>query len=140
MKAYSETLQGRINAMSRTQNVLTSAPGASVNLYALLQEELQAQNGEIGGQVTLEGPTVALSGKPAETLTLALHELATNAAKYGGLSSPRGSVTVSWTIDDAKEKDPGQLVIRWSETGVKVIPPKKRGSAPSWWKISFLTN
>lgn len=127
VQAYSETLQGRINAMSRTQNVLTSAPEASVDLYALLQEELRAQSGEIGGQVTLEGPTVALSGKPAETLTLALHELATNAAKYGGLSSRRGSVAVRWTIDDASEDDAGRLVIRWSETGVKIIPPKKRG-------------
>ncbi len=128
VKVYSEMLEGRINAMSRTQTVLTSAPDATIDLHKLLQDELEAQGGEIGGQVSLAGPRVSLSGKAADALTLAIHELATNAVKYGGLSVPDGRIEVSW--EPRRNKDDGatrHLGLTWKETGIAISPPHRRG-------------
>lgn len=128
VQTYSKTLLGRINAMARTQNVLTSEPEATIDLRTLLCDELRAQGGEIGKQVTLGGPAVALAGKAAETLTLALHELATNAAKYGGLSAPAGQIEIRWRVEaDQAGASDAQLALRWEETGIRISPPTRRG-------------
>lgn len=87
---YARHLEGRINAMARAQNVLTSAPGARVKLHTLIVDELQAQGADMDRQVEVSGPAVTLSGKAAEMLSLAIHELATNAAKYGALAVEGG--------------------------------------------------
>jgi two-component sensor histidine kinase len=69
--------------------------------------------------VTLDGPEVQLSGKLAESISLAMHELVTNALKYGALSAPKGHVHVSWTVS---ERDGHSfLALKWRETGVDVI-------------------
>ncbi len=118
---YERELDGRISAMARTHNVLTSAPGARLGLSELFRNELTADGGETAGDISIAGPPVTLSGKAAETLSLAIHELATNAAKYGALASSAGRVDVSWRIDR------GRLLISWIETGVAVEPPRRRG-------------
>nr|WP_276616178.1 CheR family methyltransferase [Rhodobacter sp. SGA-6-6] len=122
---YERELGGRITAMARTQNILTSAPGARLDLAELFTNELIAQGARIPGNVSVAGPHVTLSGKAAESLSLAIHELATNAAKYGALSSDQGRLTVSWQVADP-ETSP-RLVISWVEEGVEVPPPKRRG-------------
>ena len=85
----------RIEAMARTQALLTRAPGRGVDLEQILREELYAQ-GTGEARFTLEGPTVTLAPHVAEVLTLALYELATNAVKYGALGERAGSIRVSW--------------------------------------------
>jgi diguanylate cyclase len=75
--------------------------------------------------VRLEGPDVDLSPREALALGMVLHELATNAVKYGGLSTPSGCVRVSWTVVPGR---PAQLVLEWAEAGgPPVTAPARRG-------------
>jgi two-component sensor histidine kinase len=75
--------------------------------------------------VALDGPVVALTPGAAQALSMALHELATNALKYGALSNPRGRVALSWSAD----RPNGQLRLRWAEAGGPPVlaPPARRG-------------
>lgn len=125
VEAYSRMLEGRINAMARTHSMLTSAPEASVDLHSLIKSELQAPGGDRSdNKLSISGPRVMLSGKAAGSLTMAVHELATNAVKYGALSVLNGHVYVSWEIKD--DRDP-RMLLTWRETNVKVSPPSRRG-------------
>jgi two-component system CheB/CheR fusion protein len=112
---YARNLESRIRALARTQNVLTRSPDVSVRLREIVNAELAAK-GANTGQVSLGGPDVALTGEAAETLTLGLHELTTNAFKYGALSTPNGRLAVSWTLGNGADPT---LKILWRETGVK---------------------
>ena len=75
------------------QHLLTRSPGAGVNLEDMIREELLAQAAQ-ESQIDVEGPEVSLSPKAAEVLTLSIHELATNAVKYGALSASEGRISV----------------------------------------------
>jgi two-component sensor histidine kinase len=79
-----------------------------------------------GEQFSLSGPDVRLQPKAAETFSLAIHELATNAVKYGALVNPNGHVTVAWCLED-KAGDQ-RLRIEWTETGVPVLSGAPRRS------------
>ena len=94
----------------------------------LVAESLLAVGAQEGERVEkIAGPKVRLQPKAAETMALALHELATNAVKYGALSVEKGRVKVDWNIEKADGQD--RLVIRWAETGVKLPAdrPQRRG-------------
>jgi two-component system CheB/CheR fusion protein len=79
-----------------------------------------------GEQLRVSGPPVRFQPKAAETFALAVHELATNAIKYGALSRPSGRVDVSWHFVDGG--DPTELVFDWRERGgPSVAPPQRRG-------------
>ena len=93
-EGYVAHLTGRIDAMARTQVLLTRAAGAQVDLEGLIRDELRASLAE-QSQLSLSGPEVELSAKPAENLTMALHELATNAIKYGALGGG-GTLAIEW--------------------------------------------
>jgi two-component system, chemotaxis family, CheB/CheR fusion protein len=110
---YSAHLEGRINALARTQNTLTRAPEARLDLQGLILEELASQGGRPDGQFSVSGPDVQLGGKAAETLSLAIHELATNAVKYGALSVKGGVIDVSWRTESNGDGD--GLRITWEE-------------------------
>jgi two-component sensor histidine kinase len=92
----------------------------------LVAEELLTCAAQEGEQFSLSGPAIHLQPKAAETVGLAIHELATNAVKYGALSSPRGHVTVAWRLEDRNGDQ--RLRIEWTETGVPVIAPAPRRS------------
>lgn len=123
---YVQHLEGRISALARTQVLLTRSVGASVNLEDMIRDELIAQVAH-NEQFSLEGPEVELSPKAAEVLTLAIHELATNATKYGAFSRESGRVNVRWNV----EKRDGQnwLNLQWKETGVPIVEsvPRRQG-------------
>jgi two-component system, chemotaxis family, CheB/CheR fusion protein len=124
---YSAHLEGRINALARTQNTLTRGPEARVDLQGLVLEELAAQGGRSDGQFSVSGPDILLGGKAAETLSLAFHELATNAVKYGALSIKGGTINVSWRT--RRNGDSDDLRITWHETlkAPLTIQPSRRG-------------
>jgi two-component system, chemotaxis family, CheB/CheR fusion protein len=85
-----------------------------------------AYNAREGEQVRISGPALRLQSKAAETLSLAVHELATNAVKYGALSRPIGRVEISWHID--AEVDPPELTFDWRERGgPQVQQPQRKG-------------
>jgi PAS domain S-box-containing protein len=122
---YVEHFEGRINAMARTQALLTRSPGAGVDLQNLLLDELAAQSIR-PGQYSCSGPDVALSAKAAEVLTLAVHELATNAIKYGALGTPDGLIAIRWTREQRADYE--WLCFDWTELRVTLHPGDKRRS------------
>ena len=124
---YAMHLEGRINAFARVQAAVTRDPLGGVSLLDLVAEELIAATAREGENATIEGPNIRLSGREAETFGLAVHELATNAIKFGALSEPAGHVAIRWTIEEAA--DPPLLHFVWKETGVDLNPdePRRRG-------------
>ena len=109
-----DEFSGRLAALSRVQGFLARSEGFAVELGEIVRAELDAHGGS--GRVRIEGPAIELPGEKAQPFALALHELATNAVKYGALSTPSGRLTVAWhTHEDAKER---ALVLDWRETGV----------------------
>ena len=123
---FAAHFEGRLNALARTQVVLTRSADGGVDLESLVREELLAQAPR-PEQVEVEGCEVVLSAKAAEVLALAVHELATNALKYGALSSRGGSVQVRWATQE--EAGDRWLQLRWAETGGRVVSsaPRREG-------------
>jgi CheY-like chemotaxis protein len=107
--------------------LLTRAPNAQVRIGTLARDEVSVQ-AEHEGQYDLEGPDVSLSPKAAEILTLAVHELAANALKYGALSVPDGRVTVRW--DTVEKRGVPWLIFDWSEQGAPQQPQMTNGNSP----------
>jgi len=105
----------RISALARTQGFAMRRPGAGINLEELVDAELIAHAAR-EGKVKTAGPPVRLGLKAAETVALALHELATNAVKFGALSVPEGRITVAWRKETDRE-DPC-VRLEWLEEGV----------------------
>jgi two-component system CheB/CheR fusion protein len=123
---YASHLDGRLNAFARTQAVVTRDPEGGIDLEYLVVEEMLAYNAREGEQLRVSGPPVRFQPKAAETFALAVHELATNAIKYGALSQPKGMVDVSWRLDHAANAT--ELVFDWQERGgPRVEPPKRKG-------------
>lgn len=123
---YVRHLQGRISALARTQVLLTRKAGTGVDLEHLIREELLAQVAS-DDQFALDGPDVRLSPKAAEVLTLAVHELATNATKYGAFSRTEGRLHVRWSLEERAGRD--WLVLDWAESGVPIVDaaPRRQG-------------
>jgi PAS domain S-box-containing protein len=117
---YVEVIEGRIKALSRAHAVLSDARWQGAELRQVVDEELEAYRS--GGAITVTGPKIALDAANAQAMTLALHELATNAAKYGALSSEAGRLDVSW------KNGHDSLILVWQETGGPAAkPPAKTG-------------
>jgi PAS domain S-box-containing protein len=113
----------RIRALAQTHGRLADGDWSGVSLEATFRDELAPYAREDGSNVSISGPPITLTPKGAVTLGMAVHELATNAAKYGALSVKDGLVTIDWRRD-ANQK----LVIRWTESGgPKVTPPSRQG-------------
>lgn len=120
---YAMHLGGRIAAMARTQAQLTRSAGRRVDLEAMLRDELLSVAAQ-EEQYWCEGPRVLLAPKAAEVFALAIHELATNAVKYGVFCSAGGQLEISWRAED---RDGEQwLVFSWEESRVKGVRPFKR--------------
>lgn len=121
-KAYVAAVEGRIGALSRAHGLLSHTRWEGASLGQLVDEELAPYSTSDPHRVSIDGPSVVLQPIAAQTLALALHELATNAAKYGALSSPAGRVCIDW------ELEPTALQIRWSEEGGPAVrSPSYRG-------------
>ena len=121
---FRDRLNGRIAAMARTQALLTRGAGVGVALEHIVNDELIAQDAE-ESRVDVAGPQISLSPKAAEVLTLAIHELATNAAKYGALLQPGGRIGVRWQLERRDERD--WLALEWRESAVDNPPGEDRG-------------
>jgi PAS domain S-box-containing protein len=118
---------GRLSAFARTQSVVTRDPTAGVDLEHIVADELRAHGGQRGTHVRIQGPKLRLKPKPAETLGLAIHELATNAVKYGALSAPRGEIDIRWRL--RSQDGAPYLRFGWVESGLSLNPgePVQRG-------------
>jgi PAS domain S-box-containing protein len=123
--AYAKTLIGRIGTMSRSHDLLSREKWEGARLHDLIRSELDSIAGEDSDAVVIVGEDVKLAARPAQTLALALHELTTNAAKYGALSTPGGRVTITCAVE---RRSRPMLRLDWVESGgPEVSPPKRRG-------------
>jgi PAS domain S-box-containing protein len=102
---------GRLHALARAQDFVTASDESGASLASIVRAEL----GAFGGRTTIEGPEIAANSNFAQMFALVVHELATNASKYGALSRRAGHVTVRWQLENAG----GNPVLRfsWSERG-----------------------
>jgi two-component sensor histidine kinase/DNA-binding response OmpR family regulator len=116
-EAYIAAVEGRITALSRAHVLLSQSRWQGANLSRILDEELAPYRRSEVEKIVTSGPEVFLEPATAQILALALHELATNAAKYGALSSAFGRVKLSW------ELGPSCLLLRWVETGGPTVQP-----------------
>jgi two-component sensor histidine kinase len=121
---FTKRFEDRLQALSRVQNQIASSNATSIELGDLVNNELDAMDLLDKGRVHIKGPRCRLSSKQAETLGLAIHELATNALKYGAMATEGGTLSVTWTCAPN-----GEAWLEWLETGVNNTPPtgKKRG-------------
>ena len=120
VKAYVQSVEGRINALARVHTVLSLSNWQGAEIRRLVDEELAPYSD--GDQIALSGPEVQLQPSTAQTLALALHELVTNSAKYGALSTQAGRLSIGW------ENETGLLRLVWEETGGPLVhEPTSRG-------------
>jgi len=117
---------GRLSALARLQDLVVSGARGGVELRELVVSQL-APFAEPGPRLDVEGPSVRLRPEAANALGMALHELATNATKYGGLSGPQGAVSIVWRFDsDVGGKR--RFRLSWRERGgPAVTAPARRG-------------
>jgi two-component system, chemotaxis family, CheB/CheR fusion protein len=114
-----DTLKRRVGALAATHNLLTLQDWRDASLRDILDAELTPYDHK--DRIKLDGPEVRLPPKHALTLTLTLHELATNAAKYGALAHESGKLAITWVVSvDASGRC---LTLHWVETGVPGISP-----------------
>jgi two-component sensor histidine kinase len=112
--------QGRLDAFSRVQSVLTRSADARVDLTSLIEDELVAHAARDGDQIRIQGPPIALEPRAAEQMSLAIHELTTNAVKHGALFGEHGRISIRW---EKQESEGGpKLLLNWKETGVTIAP------------------
>ncbi len=109
--AHVAAVEGRIRALARAHILLSQSRWQGADLRKLVEEELAPYRTTERDKIVAIGPDVVLEPATAQTLALALHELATNAAKYGPLSVAAGRVRLAWDVR------PGSLVLEWSEAG-----------------------
>jgi PAS domain S-box-containing protein len=120
VKAYIQAVEGRISALARVHTILSLSSWQGAEISKLVDEELAPY--AMGEQIAFSGASIQLQPATAQTLAMALHELVTNSAKYGALSTVSGRLTISWEI----EAD--VLRILWEERdGPLVERPASRG-------------
>jgi two-component system, chemotaxis family, CheB/CheR fusion protein len=127
------TFQDRLEASGRVQGLLFRAEGGRVTFDELINTELAAQSVSVGehGLVTLDGPKgIPLRSGTVQSLAMALHELMTNAAKYGALKQPNRRLSIRWRQETLAENGKPWL-LDWKESGVEMPPsdakPRGRG-------------
>jgi two-component system CheB/CheR fusion protein len=125
LEEYRERYGERLAALGRVQRLLSrTSENDRVTFDELLRAELAA-HGASPGNVFLEGPSgVRLRSRNVQTLALALHELATNAVKYGAISSPEGRLHIGWHVTENADGGNCRLNIDWRETGVNIPDPQ----------------
>ena len=107
---YISIIEGRINALSRAHVLLSHSRWQGADLDKIVDEELAPYRSTHAERLSILGPKVLLAPTKAQTLALALHELAANAAKYGALSSATGKLALRWEVQD------DALIIHWHES------------------------
>ena len=133
MEEFRSVFENRLMALSATHNVLTQASWVSADVEQLLAQEMAPYPTE---QIAFGGPAVSLPARQALALGMVLHELTTNAAKYGALSRATGRLSITWQIFEVGRPTP-LFVLEWRETGGPTVsPPTKTGFGSRLVKLS----
>jgi PAS domain S-box-containing protein len=123
VEAFRSALNGRIGALAHAHGLLAKSRWTGVDLQHLVTEELAPYVGGAQPRVWMSGAMLPLEASAAQSMAMILHELATNAVKYGALSTDKGRVLVEW-----REAADGRLTFRWTEAdGPDVAPPEVTG-------------
>jgi two-component sensor histidine kinase len=118
-----KAIEGRIEALANVHSLFVRSRWTGADLGALVKQELSPYSRDAETRTQIDGPTVVLKPELAQAMAVALHELATNAAKYGALSMVKGQVRVEWSC-----AADGRLVLRWAEVG---------GPPGTFWEIDI---
>jgi two-component system CheB/CheR fusion protein len=121
--ALKAAIEGRLRALAHAHALLARSRWAGADLRALVTEELSPYCQDDPDRAWIEGPSLMLEQQAAQAMAVAVHELTTNAVKYGALSTPKGRVSIEWSCDPAR-----RLTFRWIETGgPPAALPKRQG-------------
>jgi PAS domain S-box-containing protein len=127
MEEFERRFERRLQGLAASHDVLVRENWQGAPLADLVRQQMLPFAGIQSSRLELAGPDVVLTAEAAQALGLALHELATNAIKYGALSAPSGKVRVSWSFD-GETSAPRALLLNWIEQGgPPVTPPERRG-------------
>ncbi|MCA6109483.1 HWE histidine kinase domain-containing protein [Bradyrhizobium cenepequi] len=119
---FQAAFQGRLGALANVQRLFSVSRWTGANIRAIIEQELKPYAERDSKQVAISGRDLRLTAALAQAVAVSVHELATNAAKYGSLSSPSGRIEVSWRTDNAR------LALHWKETGgPRVAEPARTG-------------
>jgi len=122
MESYTQRVEGRIRALSLSHDLLSQSRWQGADIARLIREEVAPYQNDGASRVHLDGPSIILPPDSAQTIALAVHELATNAAKYGALSDESGRLDIQWKLQD------GMIELLWRERGGPVTSkPTRRG-------------
>lgn len=121
---FLERFEERLQALAEHQNLLTQNVWQGAALEELVRAQLAHFQELLDHRIRISGPPLMLSGNAAQVIGMALHELATNAGKYGALSTDKGRISISWHLDAVEDR----FTMRWIETGGPTVkPPQHRG-------------
>jgi two-component sensor histidine kinase len=125
MDEFLSVFDGRIQSMANAHRLLSQSHWQGVSLAALVGKELAPCVGE--GSACVEGPEVLLSAKATQSMAIVLHELVTNALKYGALATKHGRISVRWDWQwDSQARR--RLLLEWVEiSGSPIVPPSHAG-------------
>ena len=121
-QAMAQTLSERLRALHRAHDLLLEAQWSGASLKAMVERELEPYQREDGPRILIKGPDVLLPPQCTSILAMTLHELATNAVKYGALSSSAGQLGVSWRTARGN-----RLLLTWEERGAGVALKRSNG-------------
>jgi PAS domain S-box-containing protein len=120
---FKKSIEGRIQALANVHSLFVATRWIGAELSAVAKQELAPYSATGEERVRVDGPQVLLEPNTAQAVAVTLHELATNAAKYGALSTAKGHIDLKWSHEAN-----GRLNLRWIETGgPPVQPPTRRG-------------
>ena len=132
---FASGFTARLQALSKAHNLLTQSSWQGANLLSLIREQL------LDERISYAGPSVVLEPQVALHLSMILHELGTNARKYGSLSVPRGSVSLNWSVQSTRANDDPLLFLAWQERdGPTVTVPTTRGFGTTLIQQSIQTH
>jgi len=118
-----QTIEGRIQALANVHRLFVQSRWAGADLCSLVEAELAPYCPQEEKRASIEGPMLLLEPNIAQAMAVTVHELTTNAAKYGALSAPEGHVQIEWS-----QIPNGRVLFRWTETGGPIVKqPKRQG-------------
>jgi PAS domain S-box-containing protein len=124
IQSFSESFLGRLSSLARTYTLLTAANWNATSIRGLADELFLSHATLAETRLELSGPALMLNPRTALATSMILHELITNALKYGALSTTNGHISLRWDTEGAA--DTGRVLIRWRETGVPLDSPPTR--------------
>lgn len=125
-KQFAQLFSARLSSLAASHDLLVQSDWRGVEIVRVVNSQLEPFVGLVGQRISVDGPPLILSPVAAQTIGMALHELATNASKYGALSNTAGTVQVSWTV--LVRDGSSQFRMSWLESGgPPVTAPQRKG-------------